>query len=181
MRRRPEPGSDWQQRRRRRSVRRGWRLGVSGTATGSTGPVAGPADPCSLLTQAEVSAVLGQAVAAGSSADDPHACDWTFKDPNDALTLVSATVTTNINASTFAKLCGPKTPIAGITVFAVSGIGDSACITESTGLGTSLAFQKGGRGYTVGVLGLGKLHDTFSNPVAEAAEKVLAAEAAARG
>lgn len=151
---------------------------VTQASTGGGQAAAGtPPDPCSLLTQAQVAAVVGVAVGAGSSADDPHACSWTFHDA-DAVSLVQATITTNINPSTFAKLCGaPSSSTLGISVVPVTGVGDTACYTETTGFGDILNFQKNGLGFTASVEALGSLQAKYPGGTTEPEEKTLALDA----
>lgn len=148
---------------------------TSGPATpaGSVAAPGGgvPADPCSLLTQAEVSAALGVSVGAGSSAGDPRSCEWMGATAN-------AIVTINVG-TTFSSLCGaPSNAAAGIKIVQVSGVGDGACYIETTllGLGTNLTFEKGGQVYSLAV----NLTAQTTTAAAEAAEKTLSLGALAK-
>jgi hypothetical protein len=109
------------------------------------------ADPCSLLTPAQVSAVVGLTVGAGDSGGDTHSCDWSHPDSNgvpDEQVLLS----TNEDPG----LCGEGSSASlGITVTPVSGVGDQACMQQASGLqaGDNLTFYKNGLGFSIGVSG----------------------------
>ena len=105
------------------------------------------ADPCSLLTPAQVSAVIGLPVGPGDSGGDTHLCDWSHPDSNgvpDAQVLLS----TNEDPG----LCdeGSSTTL-GITVTPVTGLGDKACMAQAAGLqaGDNLTFYKGALGFSI--------------------------------
>ena len=163
--------------------------GASGAPTSSTGAGGGGgsgggqgvvADPCSLLTQAQVAGVLQVAVAGGDSSEDSHACVFTYHDPSDELGLVSATVTDNVQASEVSKDCHPAS-VGGLTVTVVSGVGDVACFVDGGILGTHITFATGGQGYEVSVLALGtNMIGQFPNPTAEAMEQALALDVVAK-
>ena len=147
--------------------------GGGGGGGGSGGPGVVP-DPCTLLTQAEVAGVIGFAVGPGDSSQDPHACSFEYHDPADALGLVSGTVTDNIRATEATKGCQAGSG-AGLTVTAVSGVGDIACYVDGGVLGTYIGFVSHGQGYEVSVLALGtNLHPKFPAATAEPMEKALA-------
>lgn len=164
--------------------------GASGAPTSSTGTGGGGgsggggqgvvADPCTLLTQAQVAGVVGVAVGAGDSSQDSHACAFTYHDPTDELGLVSATVTDNVRASEVTKDC--QAPSGnGMTITSVSGVGDVACFVDAGILGTNITFATGGQGYEVSVLALGtNMKGQFPNATAQAMEKALALDVVAK-
>ncbi len=119
------------------------------TGGGATG--AKVADPCSLLTSAQVSAVIGLTVGAGDSGGDTHSCDWSHPDSNG---VPDEQVLLNTNEDP--GLCdeGPSASL-GITVTPVSGVGDQACMEQASGLqaGDNLTFYKNGLGFSIGVSG----------------------------
>lgn len=153
---------------------------TAGQASSGAGTVGGtPVDTCSLLTQAEVSAALGMTVGAGTSTGT-HGCQWTYSDPSSPLTLAQVEVDSNIDPKTFAQLCGaPSSSALGIKIVPVSGVGDTACYTEST-LDDVLNFQKGNAGFSASLVAMGTLTARFQTAQVEAVEKALALKALAR-
>ncbi len=148
-----------------------------GSAAASSAAVAAGSDPCSLLTQAEVSAVLGVSVGPGGPAEgESHGCSWLY--PPGGVPKEQANI--DIESGTpFSSLCGVQSNAAlGLTIVQVSGVGDGACFTTMAGLGagTNLTFEKGGQAYSVSVI------LPFGTPDAavEAADKTLALDAVAR-
>jgi hypothetical protein len=125
---------------------------TTSTAGGGGGGGGGTVtDPCSLLTQAEVSVVLGQQVGPGSSANDSKSCDWQY--PVGGVPTVQATI--GIEDGTLTDMCGTKSnPDLGLTITQVSGVGDGACFQEMAGLaaGTNLTFGKNGQTFSTGVV-----------------------------
>jgi hypothetical protein len=149
----------------------------AGSTSAGTGAGSGTSDPCSLITQAEVATAVGVAVGPGSNASNSHECSWQF--PANGVPTVQVSIDTNINASTFAGICGvPSNPTLGITVTQVTGIGDSACYTEAAGLaaGNNLTFEKDGRAYSVAAT----LGPTQTSAAQLDADKKLALDALAR-
>lgn len=140
--------------------------GVSATGAAN----AGTADPCSLLTQAEVSAALGEAVDGGALSDsDPHECIWTATE-----SLTTALIGTNIALSSFQhdEDTGSSN---GISVTKVSGVGDDAYYLGAAALQT-LYFRNGDRVFSTHV----SASLTQAADAVEAAEKQLAIDALAR-
>jgi hypothetical protein len=132
-------------------------------------------DPCSLLTQAEVSAALGVSVGAGDSASDSHAFDWTYTPPNGLVPTAQASIVIDFGTP-FSSLCGaPSNAALGITIVQVGGVGDGACYDEIQGLGTTMIFEKGGQAFSVSA-SLG----AAPNTTVEADEKTLSLDAVAR-
>jgi Protein of unknown function (DUF3558) len=148
----------------------------SGATPGSGGGGGGGgstvSDPCALLTQAEISAVVGQKVSAGTKDVEPNECDWQY--PADAVPAIQVQITIEVG-NTLADLCGPGDSALGLTVTTVGGVGDGACFEQLAGLGagTNLTFAKGTGVYTIAtVLGPNATADAI-----EAADKALALDA----
>lgn len=128
-------------------------------------PVYGGTDPCSLLTPAQVSAVLGVNVGAGNSLA-PTVCDWTL--PNRSPAVAGKRVTVTLQkplAFAFAKMPANS---PGITKTPVSGIGDDAVYGTAGGAAT-LTVKKGEVVFVVHVYG-------FPMDQLEDKEKILAKE-----
>jgi hypothetical protein len=150
-------------------------------ATSGTGATAGSgagggsgtvSDPCALLTQAEISSVVGQQVGAGTKDVEPNECDWQY--PPDAVPSIQVSITIEVG-NALADLCGPGDSALGLTVTTVGGVGDGACFEQLAGLGagTNLTFAKGTGAYTIAtVLGPNATADAI-----EAADKALALDA----
>ena len=149
----------------------------SGSAAASSAAGASVGDPCSLLTQAEVSAALGVSVGTGGPAQgESRGCGWQY--PPSGVPTEQAMVTIDVGTP-FPHLCGaPSNPAAGITVIQVSGVGDGACYVTMAGLsaGTNLTFEKGGQAYSVSVI----LPYGTPDATVEAANKTLALDAVPR-
>jgi hypothetical protein len=155
---------------------------TSATTPGGTAPAgagggggATITDPCSLLTQSEVSAVVGHPVGPGTSDVEPKTCDWQF--PADGVPSIQATI--NIEGGTLSDTCNkPSNPALGLTITQVSGVGDGACFLELAGLGagTNLTFGKNGQLFSTGVvLGVNATREQILE-----ADKALALDALAR-
>jgi hypothetical protein len=134
-----------------------------------------PGDACSLLSEAQVSGVIGIPVGAGEHVGgSPLLCGW------------SAPGDTNHNGKrAMANIYGPlgkltpadrfnnvKTPMQGITKTPVSGIGDDALYVTTPGLGTGLNVKKGDFVFEIRVYG-------FPLDDIKAKEKTLAEDALA--
>ena len=122
---------------------------TQGGGGGGGGGGAVPSDPCTLLTQADVSTVVGQQVGAGTKDIDPNECDFQY--PVNAVPTIQVSITIE-RGSTFASLCtGPGSSVLGITITQVPGVGDGACYTTMGGLGAgdNLVFTKGAGVYTI--------------------------------
>jgi len=133
---------------------------------GYTCPTYAATDPCSLLTPAQVSAVLGVNVGAGKSLV-PTVCDWTV--PNQSPGVASKRVTVTIQKpQAFAYA---KTPVNSkeITKTPVSGIGDDAVYGTTGGKLATLTVKKGDVVFVVRVNG-------FPLDQLEDKEKTLAKE-----
>ena len=122
-------------------------------------------DPCSLLTPAQISAVLGLNIAAGKPLGT-KSCDWTAPGQPIGINAKKVTVTL-LDEQGFAHA---KMPVnfKGITKISVSGIGDDAVYGTAAGLGT-LSVKKGNSAFVVHVYG-------FPLDQIESKEKTLALE-----
>jgi len=123
-----------------------------------------PSDACALLTQAEVSAALGTAVAAGSHIMPQNVviCGWA---PAGGPTIGGKKVTVTIMREQ--SFINGKVPFRGIAKAPVSGIGDDAYYITTPGLGTAMNVKKGSFYFQVRVGG-------FPEGKEKAAEKTLA-------
>ena len=113
-------------------------------------------DPCTLLTQAEVSTVVGKQVGPGSSADNPNSCDFQY--PADGVPDIQAGVDfIDGSLDDYCKDVAGASAV-GMTIEPVSGVGDSACFIYVGKLqaGSTLTFAKNGRVFqTFALLGSG--------------------------
>jgi len=123
-------------------------------------------DACSLLTQDQVSTVLGVPVGAGKliSLNNPRMCGWSVPGGS---TLTAKSVVLTI--STMKSFAQGKTPIPGVTKSHISGVGDEAYYVTSAGLGTTLNVRKESTAFSISVKGSG-----FSVEQIKAKEKTLA-------
>ena len=139
----------------------------------------GSCNACTILTPAQVTAVVGaQIVDPGSGDGDPHTCDWLHNDAT-GIPDLQVIAYVNITAKGFEDSCHPRTIVAdsGISVTPVSGVGDDACYIQLQGLGGPvLNFLKGCWSYSISVLG-GAGGSPFSDAMIEADEKMLALDA----
>ena len=111
---------------------------------------AASSDACSLLTQAQVSSVLGVPVEAGKRIipSSTQMCGWS---EHGGPTVISKRVL--LTLSTPEKFARGKTPFQGITKVPVSGIGNDAYFVTASGLGTTLNVLKGNSAFAVSVKG----------------------------
>lgn len=122
-----------------------------------------PADPCTLLTTDQVKSVTGLAVADGDSGGDTHSCGWVASNGQ-------VLVTDNEDAG---QCDVPSSSALGITVTKISGLGDKACITSMTGLGTILNLYQGSLGFSVSVTGEGVPDSSVQNVEKQLATDLL--------
>ena len=149
--------------------------GQSAAAAGGGG-AATVTDPCKLLTQAEVSAVVGKQVGPGSSTDNPNSCDFQY--PADGPADIQAGI--DFIEGSLDDYCkdAAGASAVGMSIEPVSGIGDGACFIHIGALqaGSTLTFSKGGRLFqTYALLGSGTPTSTM-----KAADTTLAQDALAR-
>ncbi len=148
---------------------------ILGAAAASPVSAAAPADACSLLTQAQVSAALGISVNAGM-AGGPFLCQWAQPDDKSSgrkmviLNLIGQAG----NLTPADRFAIAKAPVEGITKTPVSGIGDDAFyVTTNSALGNSLTVKKGISVFRIMILGI-------SPDQIKAVEKTLALDALSR-
>jgi len=151
-----------------------WMFWAASTRTAHAAP---PTDACSLLTQAQVTAVLGVPVGAGEkiAPNTSALCGWEVSGEK---SFQRKRVVLNIytqmgSASPTQRFNYAKMPIKGITKVPVTGIGDDAIFAVTPGFGTGLLFRKGDAAFDLRVYG-------FPNDQAEAREKQLAQDILAR-
>jgi len=128
-----------------------------------------PSDPCSLLTPAQVSAVLGVQVGPGKRLATTL-CDWrAAAQPGMKAKSVMITL---LNAGGFAAT-KTQLNVQGITKVPVSGIGDEAVYGTTSGLGSTLSVKKGDFYFVVHVNGF-PFDKAKGADETEAKEKTLA-------
>jgi hypothetical protein len=137
--------------------------GISAATAGTT------SDACSLLTPAQVSAVLGVSVGAGEHIPGPEMCGWSQPgDTSHSGKRVVLTIFGPMGKSTPAdRFANGKTPVPRITKTPASGIGDDAYYITTPGMGTGLNVKRGSSVFQIRVYG-------FSLNQIEATEKTLA-------
>jgi hypothetical protein len=119
-------------------------------------------DPCTLLTQAQVSAALGVDVAAGQHFAKTI-CQWSAPGPSTPNARKLMLTLQDERAFAYAKM-----PVGhGVTKTPVSGIGDDAVSGTTPGLGTVLTVKKANVVFVVHVFG-------FPPDEVQAKEKTLA-------
>jgi len=126
----------------------------------------GATDPCSLLTPAQVSSVLGVNVGAGKNLVST-VCDWSMPNPPQGVAVKKVTVTLQKpQAFAYAKM-----PVNSkeITKTPVNGIGDDAVYGTTSGKLATLTVKKGEVVFVVRVSG-------FPLDQLEDKEKTLARE-----
>jgi hypothetical protein len=127
-----------------------------------------PKNACSLLTTAQVSAVVGTSVGAGTPLlpTDTKACRWHA----DAAKIQVQLFLKDAQAFAMAKM-----PFSGKTVVSASGIGDDAVYTSGGGTPAVLSVRKGDVSFNVHVLKYGLPDDKV-----KAMEKTLALDVLAK-
>jgi hypothetical protein len=126
-----------------------------------------PGDACSLLTQAEVSSVVGAMLS--PRPNGPSLCAW-IEPPSPTFANKRVEVTL-IKPEAFDVA---KTPVGKMTKTQVSGIGDDAYYAEGFGAAT-LSVKKGSAAFVINVKSR-----TWSTDEMKAMEKALAQKALAR-
>lgn len=146
-------------------------------ASGAAAPPAQPTDACALLTQAQVSGVLGVSVGAGQRVMPNSAalCGWEVPGDKgmDRKRVVVSIYTQIGHLTPVDRFNHAKTPMKGITKEPVSGVGDDAVSATTPGFGTGLIFRKGASAFDVRVYG-------FPLDQVKAKEKTLALDVIAR-
>ncbi len=148
--------------------------GTSGACTVSPNACHDTCNPCTKLTQAQVTAAVGIAVGPGDNSSDSHQCHFEH-DTTGGLPDLQVDFDSNMDAQTFADLCAPVSGDAsvGIVVTPVTGIGDGACYNALPGLSAPiLIFLKGCWSYSVAVT-----DSTSTDATIESQEKAIALDA----
>jgi hypothetical protein len=133
-----------------------------------------PSDACSLLTQAQVSGVLGISAGAGKHIfpNTASSCGWGQEGPGGKRVVVS--IYTQIGSLTpIDRFNNAKKPFQGVTKTPVSGVGDDAVSVTTPGFGTGLIVRKGASAFDVRVYG-------FPLDQINAKEKTLSLDVIAR-
>lgn len=116
-----------------------------------------PTDACSLLTPAQVTAVLGVSVAAGEKLAPGSAalCGWEVAGEKSlSRKRVVLSIYTQIGSLTpVERFNNAKFPMRGIQKEPVSGVGDDAIFATTPGFGTGLIFRKGDAAFDLRVYG----------------------------
>jgi len=99
---------------------------AAATSTATTLTQGQAPDPCSLLTQDEVSNILGHPVEPGGTPTDGHECDYTWNDPSSMLHFVTGSITVNEDLDIFAGVPDGRDDVIGATISHISGVGDEA-------------------------------------------------------
>jgi hypothetical protein len=130
------------------------------------GAISAPGDACTLLTDAQVSMALGVTVSPGTPIGAPTSCQWAGKGK-----IATLTANNVIQGKTALDRFEPgKTPIPGIAIQPVSGVGDDAYYVTYAGTtraGMGLVVKKGTSAFEVRVYG-------FDNEPAKPVAKTLA-------
>jgi hypothetical protein len=128
-----------------------------------------PSDPCSLLTQSQVSAVLGVQIGEGRRVA-PTLCEWAI--PGEAPSIRQKKVTVIIE--TEPGFAAAKIPVGhGTTKVPASGIGDEAVFGTTPKYATTLTVKKGAFYVAVCVYGF-PLDQSKAVDEVQAKEKTLA-------
>jgi hypothetical protein len=104
-----------------------------------------PADPCAQVTSAQVSAALGETVAAGAQAGT-KTCSWTADKPKHEIVSLMYSPPGDWNTRKARQM-------PGVTKASVSGVGDEA-FSETVATFTTLYVKKGGTIFMVRVYGV---------------------------
>jgi hypothetical protein len=129
-----------------------------------------PSDPCSLLTPAQVSAVLGVNVGEGQRMA-PTLCEWSVSGQSGPGSKKVTVTLQNPQAFAYAKM-----PVGhGITKTPVSGIGDDAVYGTTPNFAATLTVKKGDVVFAVRVFGF-PIAEGKSLDEVQAKEKTLALE-----
>lgn len=146
--------------------------------TASTSVSAGPAfasaalaDPCSLLTFAQVGSAISFTVNSQIVSDGGRTCTWTYADPNNMVAFNTARLTL-LDLATFAAMRDAVD--GGVTITSIGGLGDAAFYSAGA-QGTSLSVEKGSRAFTFSVLG-----SAYTTVQSETDERTLAGYVLAR-
>ena len=128
-------------------------------------------DACSWLTLAQVSSAIDFTVNSQVGDAGGLGCTWTYADPNNMADFNTARLVI-IDPAAFTAMRNAE---GNGTTTPASGIGDAAYFAVSGTGATSLSVQKGGRAFTVSVLG-----SAYTTAQSEADEATLAGYVLAR-
>jgi hypothetical protein len=149
-------------------------FGILTVLTLGNGPAASaapPTDACSLLTPAQVTAVLGVPVGAGEkiAPNSTALCGWEVPGQKgfDRKRVVLSIYTQIGSMTPVQRFNAAKIPFKGVTKVPVTGVGDDAIFATTPGFGTGLIFKKGDAAFDLRVYG-------FPTDQLEAKEKALA-------
>lgn len=136
-------------------------VGALGCAHASVAIAQGPSDPCAQVTPAQVSAALGETVAAGQKSTSVT-CTWVANKPTHQIVTLMYSPPGDWNTRKTRQ-----TP--GITKSSVNGVGDDA-IAETLGNFTTLFVKKGNTTFMVKVYGVADPAKqlTIETPIAQA-------------
>jgi hypothetical protein len=119
----------------------------------SPAKAAPPTDACALLTQAQVSSVLGVSIGAGQrlAPSQPALCGWGQMGGKRVVLSIYTQMgsMSPVERYNLAK----NSPVKGIVKTPVSGIGDDAVYMTTPGFGTGLFFRKGSAAFDLRVYG----------------------------
>jgi hypothetical protein len=107
-----------------------------------------PTDPCALLTPAQITAVVGASVGAGT-AIGTTGCQWATTQANATTRPVTATVA----LWPVAAFAGMKADLPQVTKSSVSGIGEDA-VWVTGGRLTTLSVKKGSVAFVIRLYGI---------------------------
>lgn len=132
-----------------------------------------PTDACALLTQSQVSSVLGVSVGAGQRlmSGQPALCGWGQAGGKRVVLNIYTQMGSRTPVDRFNTT--KNTPVKGIVKTPVNGIGDDALFMTTPGFGTGLFFRKGSAAFDLRVYG-------FPVDQIEAKEKTLALDIIAK-
>ena len=144
------------------------------TETGTSTPTpAGAIDPCSVVTQDQVAAAVGQPVGPGEVQNDDKQCMWEYSDPSDEFTGLDVSLAGDTDPEVWRE---DQQNVGTAGISAVSGVGDEAYFAAG-GLTSSLDFRKGDKLYDVGFLVTSKLQDQYDDGAQQAVETQIALDA----
>lgn len=134
-----------------------WVFGVLALTGSRAADATPPTDACSLLTPAQVTAVLGESVSAGEKLLPSSAalCGWEVAGQKSlSRKRVVLSIYTQIGSLTpVERFNNAKFPMQGIKKEPVSGVGDDAIFVTTPGFGTGLIFRKGDAAFDLRVYG----------------------------
>lgn len=113
--------------------------------TSSTAKAPDLANPCSVLTQEEVSGIIGETVDTVGTPTDGHVCEYTWTDPAGRTHERTASFGTNEDLDTYDGSSEGHSDLLGMTLTKVSGIGDEAWLSVPDSLGVPFLWFRVGK------------------------------------